>query len=144
MVSWTLAVHIFGLVLWVGGLLATTMVMARHAGEQSAEARAALGKVERVLLRAFADPGALLTLLAGIMLITTNRAYYLHARWLHIKLVFVLALIVLHGITAMRSKKLASGQAVLSSGQARFLFATILIVFVLILVCALPGAVFLK
>lgn len=144
MVAWTLVLHIFGLVLWVGGLLATTIVMARHAGEQSPEARAALGKVQRSMLRGFADPGALLTLLAGIMLITTNRAYYLHARWLHIKLVFVLAMIVLHGITAMRSKKLASGQASLSSGQANFLFATILIVFILILICALPGAVFLK
>ena len=144
MVAWTLGVHIFGLVLWAGGLLATTIVMGRLSDEQSPEARAALGKVQRILLRAFVDPGALLTVLAGIILITTNRSYYLHARWLHIKLVFVLGLIILHGITAMRSKKLASGQASLSSGQANFLFATFLIVFILILICALPGAVFLK
>lgn len=144
MVSWTLVAHIFGIVLWVGGLLVTTLVMARHAGEQSNEAWAALSKVERTLLRGMADPGALLTILAGITLITTNRAYYLHAAWLHIKLVFVVALIVLHGVIAARSKKLSSGQANFPSGQARFLFASVLVVFLLILISTLPGEVFLK
>ena len=144
MVSWTLVAHVFGLVLWVGGLLVTAMVMARHAAEQSSEARAALSKVERTLLRGMADPGALLTILAGIILITTNRAYYLHAGWLHIKLAFVIALIVVHGVVAIRSKRLATGQASVQSGQAKFLFMTILIIFFLILVCTLPGAVFLK
>ena len=144
MVAWTLVAHIFGLVLWVGGLLVTSIVMARHTGEQSPEARAALGKVQRTLLRGMADPGALLTILAGITLITTNRSYYLHAGWLHIKLTFVIVLIVLHGITAVKSKKLASGQASFPSGQAKFLFAAILVVFLSILIATLPGAVFLK
>jgi protoporphyrinogen IX oxidase len=144
MVAWTLVAHIFGLVLWVGGLLVTTVVMARHTREESPEARAALGKVQRTLLRGMADPGALLTILAGITLITTNRAYYLHAGWLHIKLTFVIVLIVLHGITAVKSKKLASGQASFPSGQAKFLFAAILVVFLSILIATLPGAVFLK
>jgi putative membrane protein len=144
MVAWTLVAHIFGLVLWVGGLLVTTIAMGRQTGELSPEARAALGKLQRILLRGMADPGALITIVAGIILISTNRAYYLHALWLHIKLVFVILLILLHGFVAMRSKRLASGQESSQPSQARFLFASILVVFLLILIIALPGEVFLR
>ena len=89
-----LVVHVLGLVFWVGGLLVTSMALTRHTQETSAEAKEALGRLERIYLRGLADPGALLTILAGLGLISTNSSYYLHAPWLHIKLTFVLFLIV--------------------------------------------------
>ena len=52
-------------------------------------------------------PERLLTILAGTSLIATNSSYYLHAPWLHIKLTFVLILIGLHGMVAMRTKAFA-------------------------------------
>ena len=61
-------------------------------------------RMGRICLRGLADPGAFLTLLAGIILVATNRAHYLHARWLHIKLVFVAVLIGVHGIAAISNK----------------------------------------
>ena len=94
-------------------------------------------------MRGLADPGALLTLLAGIILIATNRAYYLHARWLHIKLIFVAVLIGAHGIVAMRNKALVSGRASFPRSHAKILFVAILLVFLLILISTLPGEVFL-
>ena len=98
----------------------------------------------RICLRGFADPGAFLTLLAGIILVTTNRAYYLHARWLHIKIVFVAVLIGVHGVVAISNKSLASGQTSYQGSYAKLLMGVTLLVFLLILISTLPGEVFLK
>lgn len=144
MVAWLLVAHVFGLTFWVSGLLVTTLALSRCGQEVSTEGRQAVARLTRIFLRAMADPGALLTLLAGIGLITTNSNYFLHATWLHIKLGFVILLIVLHGIVAMRSKLVATGRMDARRSQARLLFVTILIVFLLILMATLPGEVFLN
>jgi putative membrane protein len=141
MVAWLLVLHIFGFTLWICGLLMTSFVLLRHIGTAAPEARASLASVERLGLRALADPGAFLAILAGILLITTNSSYYLHARWLHIKFIFVLLLIALHVIVGTRSKAFASGRITLDQGYIRLLFIVILLVFVSILIATLPGAV---
>jgi putative membrane protein len=143
MVAWMLVVHIFGLVFWVSGLLVTTIMLSRHTQETSVEVREALAGLERIFLRGMADPGALFTLLAGIVLIFSNRSYYLYARWLHIKLVFVAILIGLHGIVAIRCKWYAADRITLQRRQVTMLLAAIVFVFLLILISALPGEVFL-
>ncbi len=143
MVAWFLVLHIFGITLWVSGLLMTTFVLLRHIGAAAADARASLAGVERLGLRAFADPGAALAILAGILLILTNRSYYLHARWLHIKFIFVLLLIALHVIVGTRSKAFASGRINLDRGYVRLLFIVIVLVFISILIATLPGQVLL-
>jgi len=135
--------HIFGLVLWVSGLLVTSMALTRHTQEVSVEVREALARLERIYLRGLADPGALLTILAGISLIMTKPSYYLHAPWLHIKLTFVLFLIVLHGIVAMRTKAFATGKIQMQRSQARMLVIATLFVFLSILIATLVGQVYL-
>lgn len=143
MVAWTLVVHIFGLVFWVSGLLVSTVVLARHTRETTAPAREALAGLEKIFLRGIADPGALLTLLAGIALVASNKSYYLHARWLHIKLALVAILIVLHWIVGAKCKSYAAGHITLQSRQVNFLLGAIVAVFLLILISTLPGEVFL-
>ena len=143
MVAWLLVVHIFGFTLLVSGLLMTTFVLLRRIREAVPETRTSLAAVERLALRAMGDPGAFLAILAGIMLITTNSSYYLHARWLHIKFIFVLLMIALHVIVATRSKAFASGRISLDRGYVRLLFIVILLVFISILIATLPGAVLL-
>jgi uncharacterized membrane protein len=143
MVAWTLVGHVFGLVLWIAGLLMTTVILAQNSQETSPESRRTLARMGRICLRGLADPGAFLTLLAGIILIATNRPYYLHARWLYIKLVFVAVLIGTHGIVAMRNKSLASGRAKFSRSHAKILFVAVLLILLLILISTLPGEVFL-
>jgi putative membrane protein len=138
-----LVVHVLGLVFWVGGLLVTSMALTRHTQEASAEVREALARLERIYLRGLADPGALLTILAGAGLISTNSRYYLHAPWLHIKLTFVLLLIVLHGIVAMRTKAFATGRIALQRSEARMLVIGTLFLFVSILIATLVGQVYL-
>ena len=109
----------------------------------SAEIRQALARLERIYLRGLADPGALLTILAGVSLIMTKPSYYLHAPWLHIKLTFVLLLIVLHGIVAMRTKAFATGRIVLQRSEARMLVAATLFLLLSILIATLVGQVYL-
>jgi len=128
----------------MAGLLMTTAILVQHSQETSPKVRRTLARMGTICLRGLADPGALLTLLAGIILVATNQAYYIHARWLHIKLVFVAVLIAAHGIVAMSNKSLVSGRANFRRSHAKFLFGLILFVFLLILISTLPGEVFLK
>ena len=143
MVPAFLVAHIFGLLFWVGGLLVTSMALTRHTQETSAEARQALARLERIYLRGLADPGALLTILAGISLIMTKPSYYLHAPWLHIKLTFVLLLIGLHGMVAVRTKAFAGGRIVMQRSEARSLVVATLFLLLSILIATLVGEVYL-
>ena len=135
--------HIFGLVFWVGGLLVTSMALTRHTQESSQDSREALARLERIYLRGLADPGALLTILAGAGLISTNSHYYLHAPWLHIKLTFVLLLIGLHGYLAMKTKAFGSGKVTLRRSEARMMVLAALFLFLSILIATLVGQVYL-
>jgi len=135
--------HVLGLVFWVGGLLVTSMALTRHTQEASADARQALARLERIYLRGLADPGALLTILAGASLIATNSSYYLHAPWLHIKLTFVLILIGLHGMVAMRTKAFSTGRITMQRSEARLLVVATLFLFLSILIATLVGQVYL-
>lgn len=143
MVAWILVAHIFGITFWVSGLLVTSMALVRHTQETTPEGRQALARLERIFLRALADVGALLAIVAGIILIVNNRPYYMHARWLHIKLLFVVMLILLHGAIAVGSKRFAAGRIQLQRGQAMTLVVAVILVFLLILISTLPGEVFL-
>jgi len=135
--------HVLGLVFWVGGLLVTSMALTRHTQEASADARQALARLERIYLRGLADPGALLTILAGVSLIMTNSSYYLHAPWLHIKLTFVLLLVGLHGIVAVRTKRFSTGRITMQRSEARLLVVATLFLFLSILIATLVGQVYL-
>jgi putative membrane protein len=135
--------HVLGLVLWVSGLLVTSMALTRHTQETAAEVRQAFARLERIYLRGLADPGALLTILAGVSLISTNSHYYLHAPWLHIKLTFVLFLIALHGRLAMRTKAFATGRNAMQRSEARILVIATLLIFLSILIATLVGQVYL-
>src|ERR1700686_4453208 len=90
-----------------------------------------------------AYPGALLTILVGVGLIMTNPHYFLHAPWLHIKLTFVLLLIGLQGIVAMRTKAFPTGRVALQRSEARMLVLATLFLFLSILIATLVGQVYL-
>ena len=143
MVPVLLVGHVLGLVFWVGGLLVTSMALTRHTQEASPDARQALARLERIYLRGLADPGAVLTILAGASLIMTNSSYYLHAPWLHIKLTFVLLLIGLHGIVAVRTKRFSTGRITMQRSEARLLVLATLFLFLSILIATLAGQVYL-
>jgi putative membrane protein len=133
-----------GIVLWTGGLMAASFALAQHTQETTADARAAFAKLEKKILRAFADPGAALSILFGIALISTNSSYYLNARWMHGKLALVLLLVGMHGLVAVRAKRYAAGTISLQRRDAMLLFAAVALLLVLILAATFPGSVFLS
>jgi putative membrane protein len=143
MASWLIAVHVTGVVMWVGSLLAVALVLAQHTQETGAEARATLAKLERKILRAVSDPSATLAILAGIAIVWTNSGYYLHARWLHLKLIFVLLLVGATVLLGINTKRYAAGEIALRRRDVMLLFAGIALLLVLILLATFPGSVYL-
>jgi putative membrane protein len=136
--TWLIAAHVCGFVLWVSGLLATTVVLSRHAQETAPDAASALARVERFFLRALADPGSLITILAGIALILTATVSYMREGWLHMKLTLVAGLIVMHVLIALKAKAMATGRAAAQGGQARLMMIGVLVIFLLILIVMFP------
>ena len=143
MVPALFVLHVWGLVFWISGLLVTSMALTRHTQETSHEAQQALARLERIFLRGLADPGALLTIVAGISLILTNSSYYMSAPWMHIKLTFVLFLVGLHGYVAVRTKRFGIGQISLQRSEARWMVVATLLIFFSILIATLIGRVYL-
>jgi uncharacterized membrane protein len=142
MTSWTILFHVLGLVLWIGGLMVVTQVMMRRAEATAEEARTALGDICGRLMLTMALPGALLSVVSGVILFNMNRPYYLHAHWLQVKLLFVVVLLALHwAIRARLQDALGRGVAVARHDWLR-LHIMISLVFVSILICVLPLAVY--
>jgi uncharacterized membrane protein len=85
-----------------------------------------------------------LSVITGIILILTNRSYYLHANWLRAKLILVLVLIGLHWVTVSRTKSYLAGRIELQRRDCMTLHGAISLIFLGILVLVLPGQALLK
>lgn len=103
------AFHLLAVVLWVGGMLALPWLYAAHArvGATSPEG-AALGTVERSVLRWWVTPGLVLAWALGITLLVMNPAL-MKSGWLHAKLTLVLLFSGMHGFLAASRRKLEAG-----------------------------------
>src|ERR1051326_5899176 len=93
-VAWALVFHVIGFVLWMGGLLVATQVMASRTQQSSPEIRAALARLETKLFRGVAHPGAAVTVVAGIVVLLLQPDY-LRQGWLRAKLFLVMIVIAL-------------------------------------------------
>ena len=91
-----------------------------------------------------ANPGAVVTVITGILLIATNRSYYLRASWLHAKLALVVVLIGLHWVVFSKTKSFVAGRIELQRRDCMTLHGVIALIFIGILVLVLPGRLYLK
>jgi len=137
LLAWTLVFHILGIVFWLGSLLVLTHLLAYDAESESVEVHKTLGRLERKLFNGIAHPGALITVISGAILISTNPQYYLHAAWLHAKLFLVVILIVLDVITFIRAKAFHAGRIKLQRKECMALHGGIALVFIGILIMVL-------
>jgi putative membrane protein len=137
LLPWILVFHLIGLVFWLGSLLTVTHILAAHAGEPSVEVRQALGRLEMKLLKGLAHPGAALMVISGVVMIFTNPGYYLHATWLHLKLLLVVVLIVLDLRVTFRARAFQSGRTEMRRSECMALHGAIALVFFLILILVL-------
>jgi uncharacterized integral membrane protein (TIGR00701 family) len=141
---WTLLFHVVGLVFWIGGLLVATSLFGQYSEERSAEARTALGQAGTRMLNGMANPGAIITIITGIILVDLRGAAILRTTWLQAKLILVICLLVLHGISYIRARKLLAGKLLVARKSWMILHGAISLAFFGILICVLPGRLYWK
>lgn len=101
--------HFIGLILWAGGLLALTRLLASHAAKPTGpEATERLVAVEKAVYRFVAAPGAFLVFLTGIAMLYQN-PHLLKQPYMHAKFTLIAVLLVLDHMSMRGFKKLAKG-----------------------------------
>jgi putative membrane protein len=89
-----LALHIFGVVFWLGGLMMIASLLARVPEEVGLPKERFLG-VARGLFQTTTNVGAAVTIVLGLLLILTNPPV-LRQGWFHFKLLLVAILLFYH------------------------------------------------
>lgn len=93
---WIKALHLIFMVTWFAGLFYLPRLFVYHALSNDSISIERFKVMERKLYYGIMTPGAVLTILFGIWLITYNPIAYAQAGWLHTKLLLVLLLIIFH------------------------------------------------
>jgi putative membrane protein len=139
MYQYVLAIHIIFVVCWMAGLFYIVRLFIYHteAQEKPEPDRSILSSqfevMERKLWYIIATPSMYLVLAAGITMVCLNFDYLIRQPWLHIKLAFVVGLIIYHFICQHKMKQMAKGIYTWTSTQLRiwnevatlFLFAIV-------------------
>jgi putative membrane protein len=100
------AVHLLGVVLWMGGLLNLSRILGYHAIEHPT-VRPRYSWLEGRLNYLVTIPGAILTVGTGVAQAILDGADYFHAAgWLHWKLLLVGAILVIHVILTRKHRRL--------------------------------------
>ncbi|MEJ2008815.1 MAG: CopD family protein [Acidobacteriota bacterium] len=137
LIAWTLVFHILGIVFWMGGLLVVTHILAYDSEAASTEVSEALDRLERKLFNGVIHPGGLIAIISGLVLISTNMYYYLHAVWFHVKLFMVVVVIVLDAVTVIRARAFHAGKIQLKRKECMALHGAIALAFTVILIMVL-------
>tara|TARA_R110001592_G_scaffold363392_1_gene687088 strand:+ start:9407 stop:9826 length:420 start_codon:yes stop_codon:yes gene_type:complete len=92
---WLKAFHIIFVVCWFAGLFYLPRIFVYYAASEHAETRQQLAIMARKLYR-FVTPFMFIAIALGMAMIAMNLDYYLHAKWMWLKLAGVTFLIVYH------------------------------------------------
>jgi putative membrane protein len=92
---WLKAFHIIFIVCWFAGLFYLPRIFVYYAASDNRETRAQLAIMSRRLYR-FVTPFMIITIALGLSMIAMNPDYYLHAKWMWLKLACVTFLFVYH------------------------------------------------
>jgi putative membrane protein len=96
--------HLFGAILWLGGLLAATTLL-RIAIELPQADKGRSYMLARRLLSSLANSGALVAIILGAALLAAEPEL-LRQGWLHVKLFLVLIMLIVHGRLYLRARVL--------------------------------------
>lgn len=114
---WLKAFHIVFMVTWFAGLFYLPRLFVYHADTQDETSLQRFCLMEK-RLAIIMSIGAALTIFFGVWLILWfGGAWFSNAGWLHVKLVFVLALIGYHGWCQVQVKKFREGR---NRGSSRY------------------------
>lgn len=96
-ILWFKAFHVIFMVAWFAGIFYLPRLFVNHAETNSVDVAQQLKGMEKRLLY-FITPFGILTVLLGLILIYTyGYAWFSAAKWLHVKLVLVILLLIYHG-----------------------------------------------
>ena len=135
---WIKAFHIIAMVAWFAGLFYLPRLFVYHAGAIDNISLERFKIMEKRLYYFISYPAALLTSALGLLLLSYNWSYYLHAAWLHAKFSLVLLLWGYHlclghylRLFAMdKNKKDAKFYRVINEIPTLFLVAIVILVVV--------------
>jgi uncharacterized membrane protein len=121
--AWVRVAHVFGFVVWIGGMLACMSLLHVHTLVEGA-ARDALTKFEKGVA-ILMDAGATLAIAAGLtMAFEETPIAFKTGAWLHVKLtVVVLGILSAHGMVRAKIKKFSKGDVV---PMPRWMFTAVL------------------
>ncbi|MBW2464482.1 MAG: CopD family protein [Deltaproteobacteria bacterium] len=99
------ALHVLGIIMWIGGTAATALMVVLVADD----ARAATAAAGRKVMLMVATPGLLLAWAAGLTVLIPNfTSVYAKAGWMHGKLTIALIISGLTGVLVGKVKKAAA------------------------------------
>lgn len=107
--KWSLALHVFGVILWMGAMVALAFLLSSEAAKKDSPLLEASRKIARVM-----DIGALIAIVCGIYILARTKAFgdawALKQPWMHIKLtVVVIAAFGGHGFVAATLGRIRRG-----------------------------------
>jgi len=107
---WIKAFHIVAIIAWMAGMLYLPRLFVYHAmAKPGSEQSETFKAMEHRLLKAIINPAMIATWLLGLSLIwLMGKESFVHAHWLHAKLVLVLAMSGLAGYFARQVKQFAA------------------------------------
>ena len=93
---WVKAFHIIFMVTWFAGIFYLPRLFVYHAMSDDAPSNERFKLMERKLFYGIMTPGAVLTLVFGVWLLSYNLSAYMKMGWMHAKLGLVFFLIIYH------------------------------------------------
>lgn len=135
-------VHILGLVLWVGGLMNITRMLAFHVQEE-AETQKRLHYIENRINKFVTIPGAILSLTAGLFMLMPQMDVLMKQPWFHAKLTFVFGLLVVQLIMTSKLAKLKDNQTKQKAVPFKVMhgLSGLLLIFSLVMIYVRPWSV---
>lgn len=137
--SWILAIHVVGLVMWIGGLIGLATLLAAHRRLAESTVAELVGLERKVAIEM--DVGALLAIACGVALILQGRnmggAWVMKQGWMHVKLTLVLGLLATHVLVRVKVAKAKRGDRAGVSPAVRGV-AILLFVGVVVMAVARP------
>lgn len=136
---WLKAFHIIGVVTWFAGLFYLPRLFVYHAEATEPPIRERFKVMERRLL-VMTHIGGVFTIALGLATLAAE-PFYLHALWLHVKLVLVLALIVDHAMLVKLTRDFARDRCAWTSRTLRWFneIPSVLLVAIVILAVVKPA-----
>ncbi len=137
---WVLAFHVIAMVSWFAGLFYLPRLFVYHVDAKDAPSNQRFKVMERKLFYYIMTPAAILTTILGVWLMTYNIEYYMHAGWLHWKLLFVVVLWGYHVYCGLLAKQFADDNNQRSEKFFRIFneVPTLLLIVIVILVVVKP------